>query len=309
MYTSCLTVLAVHVADGVLRLDWLVAGWLAAIALLTWGAQSLADDEIPRVALMTSVFFVGSLIHLKLGPASVHLLLVGMVGMTLGRRAALAIPVGLFLQAGLVGHGGVASLGVNSCVLTLPALAAGWSVAVLRRTGWLHHWAGRAALVANAVAAWSAITAYAAAILIAPALAKLPTAFHFAALGGSLLVGGVAALGERRFPIEPGFVLGLFVGQCTVLAAVGLQALALLHGAETVQTGGEILVLTQRLGIEPIAPSSPHAGWSTLVLVSVLLHLPVAALEGVVLGLLVAYLERVRPAVLSPSPPALVSQV
>src|SRR5204862_3996264 len=80
-------------------------------------------------ALLGAVFFVASSIHVKLGPSSVHLLLNGLLGVTLGRRAALAIPVGLFLQAALMGHRGFGTLGVNACVMTVPALA----VAVLFR--------------------------------------------------------------------------------------------------------------------------------------------------------------------------------
>ena len=57
--------------------------------------------------------------------------------MVLGWRAGLAIPVGLFLQAVLLGHGGISTLGVNACVMTLPALAAGglFRVSICRIVG------------------------------------------------------------------------------------------------------------------------------------------------------------------------------
>src|SRR5207249_1854400 len=72
---------------------------------------------------------------------SVHLLLNGLVGVILGRRAALAIPVGLFLQAALLGHGGVLTLGVNSCVMTLPALLASQMFGLMQRLPMLkQHW-------------------------------------------------------------------------------------------------------------------------------------------------------------------------
>ena len=73
---------------------------------------------------MAAAFFVATLIHVKVGPTSVHLLLNGLVGVILGRRAPLAIAVGLFLQAALLGHGGFLPLGVNTCVMSLPALLA-----------------------------------------------------------------------------------------------------------------------------------------------------------------------------------------
>src|SRR5262249_40153720 len=68
--------------------------------------------------------------HVRIGPTTVHLLLNGLVGVLLGRRAALAIPVGLFLQAALLGHGGFQTLGINSCIMVLPALLA-WQLFTL----------------------------------------------------------------------------------------------------------------------------------------------------------------------------------
>ena len=57
-----------------------------------------SDFAIPRIALMTAAFFVASLIHVPIGPTSVHLLLNGLVGVLLGWRSALAIAVGLLLH-------------------------------------------------------------------------------------------------------------------------------------------------------------------------------------------------------------------
>jgi cobalt/nickel transport system permease protein len=66
------------------------------------------------------------MIHIRVGPTSVHLLLNGLVGVILGKRACVAIPVAIVLQAVLLGHGGFQTLGVNAVVITLPALFAGW---------------------------------------------------------------------------------------------------------------------------------------------------------------------------------------
>src|SRR5215470_1715186 len=124
---------AVHISDGVLAAPWWLGGFLVAGLLGLFGAWRIREEEIPQVALLTAAFFVASLIHVRVGPTSVHLLLNGLVGVVLGRRAALAIPLGLFLQAALIGHGGYTTLGVNSCVMTLPALFAGGLYAVLVR--------------------------------------------------------------------------------------------------------------------------------------------------------------------------------
>src|SRR5271166_2019387 len=123
---------AVHISDGILSGPWLVGGFVGMAALMFVASRRVRDEEIPRIALLTAAFFVASLIHVRVGPTSVHLLLNGLVGVVLGWRAGLAIPVGLFLQAALLGHGGFWSLGVNACVMTLPALAAGGLFRLIR---------------------------------------------------------------------------------------------------------------------------------------------------------------------------------
>jgi len=57
----------------------------------------------------------------------------------LGRRAALAIAVGLLLQMMLIGHGGWTTLGVNTCVMTLPALLSWLLFQALHRIPWITH--------------------------------------------------------------------------------------------------------------------------------------------------------------------------
>src|SRR5690348_3625529 len=113
---------AVHISDGVLTWPWLAGGFAVAAALLTLGAWRLRDEEIPRIAILTAAFFIASLIHIRVGPTSIHLLLSGLVGVVLGPRAGLAIAVGLVLQVLLIQHGGYGTLGVNTFVMALPAL-------------------------------------------------------------------------------------------------------------------------------------------------------------------------------------------
>ena len=50
------------------------------VLLALFAAWRIREDEIPRVALVTAAFFVASLIHVRVGPTSVHLLLNGLVG-------------------------------------------------------------------------------------------------------------------------------------------------------------------------------------------------------------------------------------
>lgn len=127
--------LGVHLADGVLVPGAEFAGFAVAGLLLTWSAWEITDDEIPRVGVFTAALFVASQVHLPLGGTSVHLLLNGLVAVVLGRRAALAIAVGLGLQAVLFAHGGVFSLGVNVVNYAAPAVLGGLAFRRIRRTG------------------------------------------------------------------------------------------------------------------------------------------------------------------------------
>jgi cobalt/nickel transport system permease protein len=124
---------AMHISDGVLTAPWLAAGFALSGLLALVAAYRVRDEEIPRIAVLSAAFFVATLMHLKLGPTSVHLLLNGLVGVVLGRRAPLAILIGLALQALLLGHGGFTAIGVNACIMTLPALLAAALFSILRR--------------------------------------------------------------------------------------------------------------------------------------------------------------------------------
>jgi cobalt/nickel transport system permease protein len=88
---------------------------------------------MPKVAMTTSAFFVASLVHIPIGPTSVHLILNGLVGVILGPVAFLSILVGLILQAFLFQHGGVTTIGVNTLTMGLPALLSWWLFNLLRK--------------------------------------------------------------------------------------------------------------------------------------------------------------------------------
>ena len=106
-----------HLSDGILPGPVLVGGFVTAAALARWGAAGLRDEELPRVAVFTAAFFCASLLHFRVPPTSVHLLFHGLLGVVLGRRALLALPIGLGLQAALLGHGGITTLGVNATIV------------------------------------------------------------------------------------------------------------------------------------------------------------------------------------------------
>jgi cobalt/nickel transport system permease protein len=196
---------AVHLSDGAIAEPWLVAGFAGAAVLLLVALWGIREEDVPRIGVLSAAFFVGSSIHIKMAvlPTSVHLILNGLVGVVLGRRAPLAVSVGLVLQFLLLNHGGLTTLGLNACIVGLPALAVGWCYPVLRRLG-------------------------------------------FSAFTRGLLLGAGAAAG-----------------------AVVLNFLVLLFGGKE--------------------------DWATLAKLVLLAHIPVVILEGLMLGVIVRYLEKVKP--------------
>ena len=117
-----------HISEGVLSAPVLVTGAVLTAAGTAVGLKRLDYDQIARVGLMSAAFFVASLIHVPLGPSSVHLILNGLVGLLLGWAAFPAILVALVLQAVFFQFGGLTSLGVNTLIMALPAVAVSLAV-------------------------------------------------------------------------------------------------------------------------------------------------------------------------------------
>lgn len=114
-----------HISEGILAAPVLAVGAAATAAGVAVGLRRLDYARIPQVAILSSGFFVASLIHVPVGPVSVHLVLNGLVGLLLGWAAFPAILVALTLQALLFQFGGLTTLGVNTLNMALPALACG----------------------------------------------------------------------------------------------------------------------------------------------------------------------------------------
>jgi cobalt/nickel transport system permease protein len=117
-----------HIPEGPLSISavgigLLGAGAVVAAAGTAWGLRRIDYERVPQVALLSSAFFAASLIHVPLGGASVHLVLSGLLGLVLGWAAFPAILIALVLQAAFFGYGGFTTLGVNTLVMALPAVA------------------------------------------------------------------------------------------------------------------------------------------------------------------------------------------
>ncbi len=118
-----------HVPDGILPAQICIGGYALTGGGTWYVLKRLQDstyspEDMPKAAMLTAAFFVGSSIYLPLPPASVHLVLNGLLGSLLGWYAWPAILVGLLLQALLLGHGGLTTLGVNAVMIGSPALMA-----------------------------------------------------------------------------------------------------------------------------------------------------------------------------------------
>jgi len=111
-----------HISEGILKPEILIGGTIVSIAIGSYALKKLKNEEIPLVAVFSALFFLASFIHIPVGPASVHLILNGIIGAILGVRAFIAIGIALLLQGLLFGYGGVSTLGINTFNLALPAL-------------------------------------------------------------------------------------------------------------------------------------------------------------------------------------------
>lgn len=106
-----------HISDGILEGPVLATSFAAAAGIAAVTLRKMDLEEIPKISVITAIFFVASLIKVPIGPTSIHLVLVGLVGVILGRRAFAAIMLGIILQALLFGHGGVSVIGANTVML------------------------------------------------------------------------------------------------------------------------------------------------------------------------------------------------
>lgn len=93
-----------------------------ALAGTAVGLKQMDYDRVAHVGVLSAAFFVTSLIHFNIGPASTHLILNGLLGLVLGWTAFPAILVALLLQAVFFQFGGPTTLGVNTIIMALPAV-------------------------------------------------------------------------------------------------------------------------------------------------------------------------------------------
>ena len=111
-----------HISEGVLSTQILIAGWAGTCAGVALGLKKTSDYKIVRTALLSSAFFLASLVNIRIGAASTHLSFLAPMGIILGWGAFPAIFVALSLQAILFHFGGFIVLGANTFAMAFPAL-------------------------------------------------------------------------------------------------------------------------------------------------------------------------------------------
>ena len=114
-----------HIVDGALSDSVVIGGAILAVAGIAYGLKRMDLDRIPQIGMLSATFFVASLIHVPVGPSSLHLILNGLIGLALGWAAFPALFIALLLQAAFFGYGGLIVLGVNTVNIALPAVLMG----------------------------------------------------------------------------------------------------------------------------------------------------------------------------------------
>jgi cobalt/nickel transport system permease protein len=207
-----------HLADGILPLGWAGLGWLAALPFVAGGLGALrrrvATDPraMPLVALVAVVVFLVSCmpIPIPLVGTSSHPCGTGFAAILVGPwLAVLASVVALLLQALLLAHGGLTTLGANVLSMGVAGAFAGWATFRLGRAaglplapaafaaGLLSDWATYATTSLELAAALHGQRPFAEAFAAA-ALAFAPTQLPLGLLEGLVTAGAVAFVARRR---------------------------------------------------------------------------------------------------------------
>ena len=111
-----------HISEGILSGPVLGSGMAVAAIGTAVGLKRLDYDRIARAGILSAAFFVASLVHVPVGPANVHLIMNGLIGLFLGWGAFPVILTTLILQAVFFQFGGITTLGVNTTIMATPAV-------------------------------------------------------------------------------------------------------------------------------------------------------------------------------------------
>lgn len=263
-----------HVSDGILAPSVCAAGYVAAGGLVLYGIDKARDADVPRAGLLTAAFFLAGLIRIPLPGTSVHLILGSLNGIALGALCFPSIFLALLLQAVLLGHGGVSTLGVNTLIMATPAYLAGQ----VFHKGMAQQGSG-----------WPLFTISLAAICV---------------LGPKLFFDGLYVAGITSFELSWIYIAptGIIAALALALLLGWLKPLSPLYrwgfstGSLTVVLSGLLFYLA--LAYAPLAGHAARDGFSELARFAFLSHIPIMVGEGIVVALLIKYLDTVSPELL-----------
>ncbi len=113
-----------HIADGIVAPEICLVANGATLGGLFLTGRRVAPDEIVTMAFVGAALFAVGLLHFPLVGTSMHLSLLGLGGILLGKRILPALFLALLLQALLLQHGGLFCLGLNTLNMATGALLA-----------------------------------------------------------------------------------------------------------------------------------------------------------------------------------------
>ena len=172
----------IHIPDGVLPIWLWLPGWLLALALVyvagKLAERSDARRKVPLIAVVSALMLVA--MSSEIVPIAYHINLTVVAGILLGPWLSIvtALVVNAFL--GLIGHGGVTVIGLNTVVIAVE-MVLGWLLfGLLRR------------LFGRQRASWAAGVATLGSLALSTAL-----------LVGIVAIGGPAAASRESGALDP----------------------------------------------------------------------------------------------------------
>lgn len=107
-----------HLPDGIIPWPWLLVGLAITGILVIWAGRSVPRDElavrIPRVAVIAALMILG--MSVPLGIIPFHMNLTVLAGVLLGPWLGFVSGVAVNIILGLMGHGGLTVIGLNSLI-------------------------------------------------------------------------------------------------------------------------------------------------------------------------------------------------
>ena len=72
------------IVDGALSAPVIVVGSAITVAGIGLGLRQMPMEKFPAAGVLSATFFCASLVHMSIGPSSVHLIINGLAGLVLG---------------------------------------------------------------------------------------------------------------------------------------------------------------------------------------------------------------------------------